>query len=129
VKQLPDESLYWMAGQIKRNNEFFPRNLSKTIMELWPGWRNQHPEKCAPANIQSKECHDCLDGLLYAYRWYKNQILTAAFRCFCGRAYRNFPAMPIASKSELESSGWIVIEVMPGGKHGHDGGMDFREVI
>ncbi len=129
VKELPDASLYWMAGQIKRNNDYFPRNLSKTMLELWPGWKNQNPEKCASINIQCKECHDCVEGLLHAYKWHKNQILTAAFRCFCGRADREFPAMPIASKADLERNGWTVTEVMPSGKHVRKGGVNFRAAI
>lgn len=129
VQHLPDACLFWMAGQIKNNNKYFPSNLSKTILDLWPGWKSQNPEKCAPANIQSRECNDCVDGVLYAYRWEKNQILPAAFRCSCGKAYRDFPAMPITSKADLERKGWVVTDVMPSGNHATVGGVNFKAAI
>jgi hypothetical protein len=130
VKDLPSESLGWMAGQIKRNNEFFPRNLSKTMLELWPGWKSENPDKLLPINQQCRDCHDCLDGVLYAWTWRDNRLLTAAFRCSCGKAANDFPAMPMTCKADLETNGWIVEAVAFSSHDDQDrGGVDFRAVI
>jgi hypothetical protein len=119
-----------MANEIKRNSKRFPPNLSRTMLELWPSWKNENPEKLLPINRQCRECHDCLDGVLYAWTWRDNRVLTAAFRCSCGKAANDFPAMPMTSKADLEANGWTV-EPVPwsGDKPRQQGGMDFRAVI
>mgnify|MGYP006282130265 CR=1 FL=1 len=103
VKHLPDEPLSWIASQIKQNNECFPRNLSKTILEYWELWLKHNPKKFSKAN--QAECPYCVNGWILAY----SPINPVAEAVRCGHCSRSCPdGIWQATIPEIEARGYTV---------------------
>ncbi|MFP4284156.1 MAG: hypothetical protein ACLFQG_01275 [Desulfovermiculus sp.] len=62
ICNLPDDPLPWMGSVIKKRFNYFPRNLSKTMLELWEEWQKYNPEKVS----ENEECPYCADGWILA---------------------------------------------------------------
>lgn len=114
VRHLPDEPLEWMAQQIKSGWDYFPRNLSKTMLELWERWYKEHPERREAK--RSPGCPYCMQGWIMAYappgRGYSRDLveLGAAVKCgHCKQLPRDSHTWR-ATLEEIRAAGWTVKE-------------------
>lgn len=102
VKHLPNEPLEWMATKIKNENDYFPRNLSKTMLNLWDQWYTERPQK----QISQKEgCQNCHDGWILAYP--PEELYPRAVKCaHCSKSKPE--GVWITTIQELKKRGWVL---------------------
>ena len=118
VKDLPDEILPWCSTKIKDTSDYFPRNLSKAILEFWEVWKRENPDKIKN-ETDAIGCSRCFRG------WLPVQLgtETTAFRCgHCQSVTQDIATM--ATVEELEGYGWHVQK-----KSGQHSGAHYRELL
>ncbi|WP_027371193.1 hypothetical protein [Desulfovermiculus halophilus] len=132
VKHLPAEPLEWMSDQIKRRWDYFPRNLSKTMLELWDQWLREHPKK--RAGKQRPDCPYCLEGWIMAYapagRGYSKELVELGAAIRCGHCSRDFQDKDIwcATVQEIRAAGWEPMELSDG-TYSEQGAQYIQKVI
>lgn len=119
VSHLPDEPLQWMAEQIKTGWDYFPRNLSKTMLELWERWYRENPSR--RARHGSPDCPFCLNGWIMARppkgRGYSRdlEVFGAAVKCGHCKQLPDDRHAWRATQDEIRAAGWEPIRPVEGG--------------
>lgn len=106
VNHIPEDLLPWMADQIKSGNEYFPRNLSKTILELWNLWLKQNPNKIHKGK-GAEGCRQCFWGWLVAWREIDDRWHSQAFKCGHCQSVTTRDG-ETATRRSLADNGWWV---------------------
>jgi len=65
VKDVPAEALPWIAGRIKAESDWFPRNPTKVVLTQWGAWKSAFPERTTRREEGDFDCPYCEKGKLY----------------------------------------------------------------
>lgn len=108
VVHLPPEPLVWMGSEIKKRYDFFPRNLSKCMLELWEEWLKSNPQK----KVGAGKCPYCTDGWILAHdQENTNRFAVKCGHCSPGQSKDRFWR---ATHAQINNRGWSVCRPFSG---------------
>lgn len=109
VKHLPDSCLEYMADKVKKNNEFFPRNLSKAMLELWEQYLKDNPSKKARETREALGCSNCHWGWIVGWKKVEGWgWCSQAFKCSHCKTEQATRLGKWAYRHELMERGFIL---------------------
>jgi len=130
VQTLPDDCLQWISDKIKNSYEWFPRNLSKTVIELYETWKKETAYKTKTEQV---DCGVCFNSgwIVASYLDKRNYWQSVAFRCGHCKRLQNGAQGVMATLQEVQEKGFKTETLVSNDLWPEDKGInhDFEQVL